>query len=227
MEDLSATEKEIQQAIALGYRAFALTVNAPRAGKRERDVRLTIEEETPDLNEGDEDNGFASGPTVARSHLYTKFDWKSAVSWLRKLTDLPIAIKGIQSWEDAVLCMEHGVHPWLSNHGGRQLEGAPSALETLLAIHRECSEVFCRCEVIVDGGICRGADIVKALALGAKGVGLGRAFLYALAFGPQGVDKAIRILKTEVETTVALLGVSRIQMLNSSYVRPANMREYP
>ncbi|RMZ41823.1 oxidoreductase [Aspergillus flavus] len=188
---------------------------------------MSSQEEASDLNEGDEDNGFASGPTVARSHLYTKFDWKSAVLWLRKLTDLPIAIKCIQSWEDAVLCMEHGVHPWLSNHGGRQLEGAPSALKTLLAIHRECSEVFCRCEVIVDGGICRGADIVKALALGAKGVGLGRAFLYALAFGPQGVDKAIRILKTEVETTVALLGVSRIQMLNSSYVRPANMREYP
>ncbi|RAQ51221.1 oxidoreductase [Aspergillus flavus] len=87
MEDLSVTENEIKQAIALGYRAFALTVDAPRAGKRERDVRLTIEEEASDLTEGDEDNGFASGPTIARSHLYTKFDWKSAVLWLRKLTD--------------------------------------------------------------------------------------------------------------------------------------------
>ncbi|KAF7623828.1 hypothetical protein F9C07_2229228 [Aspergillus flavus] len=67
MEDPSVTENEIKQAIALDYRAFALTVDAPRAGKRVRDVRLTIEEEASDLNEGDEDNGFASGPTIARS----------------------------------------------------------------------------------------------------------------------------------------------------------------
>lgn len=142
----------------------------------------------------------------------------SAVSWLRKITDLPIAIKGIQSWEDAALCMKYGVHPWLSNHGGRQLEGAPSAVDTLLAIHAHCPEVLRRCDVIVDGGISRGSDIVKALALGAKGVGLGRAFLYALALGEPGVDKAIRILKNEVETTMALLGVASVDSLNPSYV---------
>lgn len=142
----------------------------------------------------------------------------SAVSWLRNITDLPIAIKGIQSWKDAALCMKYGVHPWLSNHGGRQLEGAPSAVDTLLAIHAHCPEVIRRCDVIVDEGISRGSDIVKALALGAKGVGLGRAFLYALALREPGVDKAIRILKNEVETTMALLGVVSVDSLNPSYV---------
>lgn len=114
--------------------------------------------------------------------------------------------------------MKYGVHPWLSNHGGRQLEGAPSAIETLIEIRQNAPEVFDNCEVIVDGGIMRGADVVKAIALGAKGVALGRAFLYALAFGETGVSKAIQILRAEMETTMSLLGVTRIEDLNPSYV---------
>jgi hypothetical protein len=114
--------------------------------------------------------------------------------------------------------MHYGVHPWLSNHGGRQLDGAPSAVETLIEIRQHCPEVFDKCEVIVDGGVTRGTDIVKALALGAKGVGLGRAFLYSLVFGEVGVSKAIRILKQEVETAMVLLGVTSIDQLNCSYV---------
>lgn len=145
-------------------------------------------------------------------------DWTSAIEWLRKITDLPIAIKGIQCWEDAVLCMEYGAHPWLSNHGGRQLDSAPTAVETLISMRQHCPEVFDRCEVIVDGGITRGSDIVKAIALGAKGVGLGRPFLYSVAFGEAGASKAIRILKHEVETTMALLGITSLEQLNSSYV---------
>jgi len=151
--------------------------------------------------------------------MWSSFDWESAIEWLQGITDLPIAIKGIQSWEDASLCMKHRVHPWLSNHGGRQLEGAPSAVDTLVEIRQHCPEVFDKCEVIVDGGVTRGGDIVKALALGAKAVGLGRGFLYSLAFGEAGVSKAIRILKHEVETTMALLGVTSIDQLNSSYVK--------
>ncbi|EAU37315.1 predicted protein [Aspergillus terreus NIH2624] len=220
MNDLSVTEKEIKQAIALGYRGFALTVDAIWSGKRERDLRLSVDGgDDSDVDQDEEANdGFASGPTVKRSPIWTEFDWPSSIAWLRKITNLPIAIKGIQSWEDAVLCMEYGVHPWLSNHGGRQLEGAPSAVDTLLAIRKHCPQVFDRCEVIVDGGITRGADIVKALALGARAVGLGRGFLYALAFGERGVSRAIRILRHEVETTMALLGVTNLGQLNPSYV---------
>jgi L-lactate dehydrogenase (cytochrome) len=150
--------------------------------------------------------------------VYSHFDWPAAVKWLQGLTDLPIAIKGIQCWEDAALCMHYGVHPWLSNHGGRQLDGAPSAADTLVSIRKYCPEVFDKCEVIVDGGITRGSDVVKAVALGARAVGLGRGFLYSLVFGEKGTGKAIRILKHEVETTMALLGVSSLDQLNPSYV---------
>lgn len=150
--------------------------------------------------------------------VYSDFDWPTAVKWLQGLTDLPIAIKGIQVWEDAALCMQYGVHPWLSNHGGRQLDGAPSAADTLVSIRKHCPEVFHKCEVIVDGGITRGSDVVKAIALGARAVGLGRGFLYSLVFGERGTSKAIRILKHEIETTMALLGVSSLDQLNPSYV---------
>jgi L-lactate dehydrogenase (cytochrome) len=150
--------------------------------------------------------------------VYPHFNWSAAVKWLQGLTDLPIAIKGIQCWEDAALCMHYGVHPWLSNHGGRQLDGAPSAADTLVSIRKNCPEVFDRCEVIVDGGITRGSDIVKAIAFGARAVGLGRGFLFSLVFGERGVSKAIRMLKHEIETTMALLGVSSLDQLNPSYV---------
>jgi L-lactate dehydrogenase (cytochrome) len=132
-------------------------------------------------------------------------------------------VKGIQCWEDAALCAHYGAHPWLSNHGGRQLDGAPSALETLVEMRKHCPEVLRNCDVIVDGGIERGADVVKALALGARAVGLGRPFLYSLVFGEAGVSKAFRILQHEIETTMALLGVQSLKELNASYVSECNV----
>ncbi|KKK21934.1 hypothetical protein AOCH_000177 [Aspergillus ochraceoroseus] len=213
MRDLAVTEKEVKQAVALGYKGFALTVDAIRPGKRERDMRLGLDE----IEDDDDAERFDIGLS-RRAPVTTTFDWVQAIKWLRGLTDLPIAIKGIQCWEDSVLCMEHGVHPWLSNHGGRQLDGAPSAIDTLIEMRKHCPEVFDKCEVIVDGGVTRGTDIVKALALGAKAVGLGRAFLYSLVLGQEGVRRAIRILQSEVETTLALLGVTSVAELNASYV---------
>lgn len=134
------------------------------------------------------------------------------------MTDLPIAIKGVQSWEDAQLCMHYGVHPWLSNHGGRQLDAAPSAAETLLEIRKHCPDVLEKCEVIVDGGITRGADVVKAVALGAKGVAIGRGFLFSLAFASEGLDKAILMLKQEIKASLGLLGVSSLAELRPVHV---------
>ncbi|PCH02952.1 Aldolase-type TIM barrel [Penicillium occitanis (nom. inval.)] len=220
MADLAITEREVKHAISLGYKGFALTVDAIWAGKRERDVRAGLSETEVDGNdeEEDEDDDFSKGPSVKRPPVYPHFNWSAAVKWLQGLTDLPIAIKGIQCWEDAALCMHYGVHPWLSNHGGRQLDGAPSAADTLVSIRKNCPEVFDRCEVIVDGGITRGSDIVKAIAFGARAVGLGRGFLFSLVFGERGVSKAIRMLKHEIETTMALLGVSSLDQLNPSYV---------
>ncbi|KAJ5580010.1 oxidoreductase [Penicillium hispanicum] len=217
MRDLTVTEKEIRQAVASGYRGFCLTVDAIHVGKRERDMRLVISE-SDSSGVQDEDDGLSGGVSVNRPAVYADFTWTSAIEWLRSITDLPIAIKGIQCWEDAALCMHYGVHPWLSNHGGRQLEGAPAAAETLVEIRQHCPAVFERCEVIVDGGITRGSDIVKALALGAKGVALGRGFLFPLVFGEVGVSRAIRILKQEVEVAMALLGVSSIDQIKPSHV---------
>jgi L-lactate dehydrogenase (cytochrome) len=91
-------------------------------------------------------------------------------------------------------------------------------VETLVSIRQHCPEVFEKCEVIVDGGITRGANIVKAIALGSRGVGLGRWFLYSLVFEEAGASKVIRILQHEVETTMALLGVMSLDQLNPSYV---------
>ncbi|KAK1507142.1 FMN-dependent dehydrogenase, partial [Colletotrichum abscissum] len=148
-----------------------------------------------------------------------EFDWISAVTWIRSITNLPLAIKGIQRWQDAARCLEFdNVHPWLSNHGGRQLDSAPSSLETLIDIRKYCPTLLRSREVIMDGGVTRGADIVKAFCLGAKGVGLGRGFLFSMVYGKAGVGKAIRILKHEMETTMALLGVCSLSELDSSFV---------
>jgi L-lactate dehydrogenase (cytochrome) len=153
-----------------------------------------------------------------RRPVYVDFTFDSAIAWLRGLTNLPIVIKGIQTWEDALLCHQYGVHPWLSNHGGRQLDSAPSALETLLDIREFCPVVLQECEVLVDGGITRGSDIVKAIALGARAVGIGRGFLYAMVFGQRGVEKAMEILKHEIETTLALIGVMSVDELGPQHV---------
>lgn len=149
---------------------------------------------------------------------FTNFDWHTTVQWLCGITDLPIAIKGVQTWEDTLLCMHYGVHPWLSNHGARQLDGSPAAVDTLIEIRRHCPEVLTRCNVIVDGGITRGTDVVKALCLGATAVGLGRSFLFSLTFGEKGVAKAIRILRHEMEVCLALLGVDSLKELGPQFV---------
>ncbi|KAH8898696.1 oxidoreductase [Thozetella sp. PMI_491] len=222
MADLAITEKEIRSAIERGYKGFALTVDAIVTGNRERDRRLAIEQELQSSVEGNIDNDdqvVEGGISVTRPALYPHFDWSSSIKWLRSITDLPIAIKGVQSWRDAEMCLGYPeVHPWLSNHGGRQLEGAPSAVDTLLEIHRHCPNVFTKREVIVDGGVTRGTDIVKALCLGAKAVGIGRGFLYSLMYGEKGVSKAINILSHEVATTMALLGVTKVEDLNATYI---------
>ncbi|KAJ9646938.1 hypothetical protein H2204_000630 [Knufia peltigerae] len=226
--DLTASEHEIKLAIQRGFKGFALTVDAIRAGNRERDVRHGIEE-FEEVSEGTADNSddFTTpdgGISAIRAPVYSSFDWDSAISWLRSQTDLPIAIKGIQCWEDAAMCMKYNVHPWLSNHGGRQLDGAPSSLETLLEIRKNCPEILSRCDVIVDGGFNRGSDIVKALALGAKAVGIGRPFLFALSFGEAGISKAIGTFKKEIETTLALLGVETIAQLDPTYVDASSLQ---
>jgi L-lactate dehydrogenase (cytochrome) len=141
------------------------------------------------------------------AYIDSSLNWKD-IAWLRRATKLPIVLKGIQTAADAKLAMEHGIEGIiLSNHGGRSLDtwvsqklqmpscanpnSSPPAILALLEIRRHCPEVLSRVEVYVDGGIRRGTDILKCLCLGAKAVGMGRHFLYALNYGQEGIEHFI------------------------------------
>ncbi|KZF20754.1 hypothetical protein L228DRAFT_249565 [Xylona heveae TC161] len=140
--------------------------------------------------------------------------WRATLPWLAQHTSLPIFLKGIQTHEDAYLaslCAPQVKAIILSNHGGRAADTAPPAVHTLLEIRKYCPEVFEKLEVWVDGGIKRGTDVVKALCLGARGVGIGRAALWGLgAGGPEGVERTFEILKAELETAMRLLGAHSV-----------------
>lgn len=128
------------------------------------------------------------------------------------MTSLPIVLKGVGNVEDAKLAVRHGVKAIiLSNHGGRQVDGAQSSLETALEIHEEAPEVFEQIEVWADGGVRYGSDALKLLALGVRAVGLGRPFMYANVFGQEGVEKAIDIMKHEISIDAANIGLASIK----------------
>ncbi|OCH96387.1 hypothetical protein OBBRIDRAFT_718882 [Obba rivulosa] len=137
------------------------------------------------------------------------------IPWLRSVTKLPIALKGIQCVEDAVLAAEAGVDAILiSNHGGRQLEYSLPSIEVLYKLRKQRPDVFEKLEVYIDGGIRRGTDVLKALCLGATAVGLGRPFMFAQsAYGEEGVVKTVQILEREIVTSMRLLGVTSVKDL--------------
>jgi L-lactate dehydrogenase (cytochrome) len=141
------------------------------------------------------------------------------VAWLRTVWDGPILIKGIQTVVDAKLAVEHGVEGIiLSNHGGRQLDMAPAPFDLVPAV---AEAVAGRIEVICDGGIRRGSDIVKAVAAGANAAMGGRLFLYALAAaGERGVDHVLDLLRTGTERTMALVGASTVADLGPELLEP-------
>ena len=135
------------------------------------------------------------------------------------MTSLPIIVKGIMTVEDAKLAVKAGVKAIvLSNHGGRNIDFSPSPLEIALEIYEEAPEIFNQTEVLADGGVRYGTDVLKLLALGVKAVGLGRPFMYANVYGWEGVAKAIELLKAEIAGDAANLGVGDLKQINSSYV---------
>lgn len=144
--------------------------------------------------------------------------WKSTIAFLRKTTKLKIILKGIMAAEDAQLAVEYGVDGIIvSNHGGRQLDCVPSTIKALPGIAEVVNR---RIPVIFDGGIRRGSDVFKTLALGADFVLVGRPALWGLAFdGRQGVETVMHILEREFSRTMALAGVSRVQDITSSFLR--------
>lgn len=148
----------------------------------------------------------------------TLFDW-SFYDELRTMTSLPIVPKGINSVADAKIAVEKGAPAIiLSNHGGRHLDGAPSPFQTALKIYDEAPEIFNQTEVLADGGVRYGGDILKFLALGVKAVGLGRSFMYANLYGTEGVEKAIQLLKMEMFLDAVNMGLTDLADLDVSYV---------
>jgi L-lactate dehydrogenase (cytochrome) len=190
----------IAKARRLGYKALVVTVDSAVIGKREEDERYQAElsygagdAEIPRTSADDHATVESNLPILRGAHSST-LDWDDLV-WIRECwgDSGPIVLKGIQTAEDAKLAYGAGVDGiYLSNHGGRQADHAPSSIRTLLEIRRFCPEVLDKMEIYLDGGVRRGADIIKALALGATAVGLGRPFLYACAYGTEGVLKAIQ-----------------------------------
>lgn len=180
------------------FKFICLTLDAPVPGKRELDEKQSFKNAVKvasGVKTSDEPNRPGGGGVGQQLFFGTASDltWKITLPWLAKHTDLPIVLKGIQTHEDAFLAAKYAPQVKaviLSNHGGRALDTAPPAVHTLLEIRKHCPQVFDQIEVWVDGGIKRGTDVVKALCLGARAVGIGRAALFGLGAGGQkGVER--------------------------------------
>jgi len=236
--DHKLVEEVLAGAKAAGFTGLVLTVDTPVAGNRERDPRNQFSI-PPKINLRSAIYAamapgymwdMATTPTIGPVNvegqnadmgivdfINTQFDpsvtW-DYVRWLRSIWDGKIAIKGISKPEDAGRVIEYGADcVWVSNHGGRQLDTAPATIELLPDI---AAAVEGRAEIILDSGIRRGSDIVKALALGADAVAIGRPYLYGLgAAGEAGVAKAIDILATELRRTMGLIGVPDVKDLDA------------
>ena len=194
--DRGRTLDQLAEARAAGYGAVVLTVDLPLVGRRERDLRL----------------GFAVPPELP-AHYGTLLDVDPTVTWtdlewIRSATGLPLVLKGIVTSEDTVLAVEHGVDAvWVSNHGGRQLDGVAASIDALPEVVEAAGG---DCEVYVDGGFRRGADVVKALALGARAAFVARPVAAGLAVGgEQGVARVLELFHDEIGRALGLLGCTR------------------
>jgi 4-hydroxymandelate oxidase len=215
--DLGLTEAIVRRAEDAGCKALVVTVDSPVLGHHTRDVRngfLDLPagmccENLRDIRGGEQ-------PAVRQIVMSADLSWDS-IDWLRETTVLPIVIKGIQHPADAEIAVAHGVNALIvSNHGGRQLDSAPASIEQLPEI---VDAVGGRIPVLVDGGVRRGTDVVKALALGADAVAVGRPIIWGLAAaGEAGVSSVLETLRAELDQTLALCGCS-LRELSRDLVR--------
>ncbi len=226
-KDRGATEALVHRVEAAGCRALVVTVDAPLLGRRERDVRnrfgLPPEIGVENLNAA----GYAPVPSAgAESGLAAYFadlldpalTW-DVVPWLRSITKLPILIKGIVRADDAVRAIAGGASGVVvSNHGGRQLDSSPATIDVLPRI---VEAVAGRGEILLDGGVRRGTDVIKAIALGARAVLVGRPVLWGLAAGGrEGVAMALGLLRRELDLAMALCGCADVRAITRDLVAP-------
>ena len=244
--DRGLVREMVDRAAASSYEALVLTVDTAVLGRRERDVRRgfslppaigprtivdgalhpgwTLDflrnEPIRFANVVGRDVGDGASPVTLADYVNAQFDpalsWAD-VDWLRSIWDGPIVIKGIQTVEDAVLAADAGVEAIaLSNHGGRQLDGAPAVFDLVAPV---ADAVGDRTEIICDGGVRRGSDIVKVVAAGAHVAMAGRAYLYALgAAGERGVDRLLEWFRADVVRTMSLCGVGRVSDISPDLI---------
>jgi isopentenyl diphosphate isomerase/L-lactate dehydrogenase-like FMN-dependent dehydrogenase len=205
--DNTWVDQLIDRAKAAGYMALALTVDSAYYGRRERQLL----------------SGWR--PPSMRGYGEELRIWQARLTWewmeqMQQRGGLPFLVKGIQTAEDAAIAVEHGVDAiYVSNHGGRQMDHGDGTIDILPEV---VSAVRGRAEIIIDGGFLRGTDVLKAIALGANAVGLGRLQAWALAAGGQpGLVRALEILEAEIKNAMGLIGVRRLDELDASYVKAA------
>jgi 4-hydroxymandelate oxidase len=204
----------VQGARASGFSALVLTVDTPVLGRRERDLRSGFE--IPSNLRIGALGGGGFTPRSAFEGMSASVTWKD-LERFASLSDLPLVLKGILTAEDARLACAHDVQAIIvSNHGGRQLDGACATLDALPAI---VEEVAGRLEVLVDGGVRRGTDVVKALALGARAVLVGRPVVWGLVVGGEpGVARVLELLRAELELGMQLVGCREVHELTHAHL---------
>ncbi|KAI0438068.1 mitochondrial cytochrome-like protein b2 [Xylaria telfairii] len=217
-KDRRKSEKLLRVVKERGVKAIFVTIDAPVIGKREADERLKADESMKLPMSGMEAKNDAKGGSLGRimgQFIDASLTW-DAVTWLRKAAPgLPIVLKGIQTAMDAVKAMEVGVEAiYITNHGGRSLDTSPATILVLLELQKCCPQIFDKLEVYIDGGITRGTDIFKAMCLGAKAVGIGRGFLFALNYGKAGIEHFVNILTDELETTMQQCGITSLDQVH-------------
>ena len=220
-KDRAITEKIVRHAESRGCKGLFITVDAPQLGRREKDMRSKFTEAGSNIQSGAETDNSQGAARAISSFIDPGLSWKD-IPWFQSITKMPIVLKGVQRVEDVIRAIESGVQGVvLSNHGGRQLDFARSGIEVLAEVMPVLRERGWenRIEIFVDGGVRRATDIIKALCLGAKAVGIGRPFIYAMsAYGLPGVDRAMKLLKDEMEMNMRLIGCSSIDQLNPTLV---------
>jgi isopentenyl diphosphate isomerase/L-lactate dehydrogenase-like FMN-dependent dehydrogenase len=204
--DRAKTDAAIEEAVESGFSALVLTVDVPYLGRRERDARVDFKVPEHLTVQGD-----MFGEAFDATASWRDLEWLAGYG-------LPIVLKGILTAEDAVLACEHGAAAVVvSNHGGRQLDGVPASLDVLEEVVEAVGD---RAELLLDGGVRRGTDVLKALALGARAVLIGRPMLWGLAAaGEEGVTDVLRMFQEEIELGLALLGCTSPAGVSRAHVQ--------
>jgi isopentenyl diphosphate isomerase/L-lactate dehydrogenase-like FMN-dependent dehydrogenase len=217
--DRGVVQDLLARAAVNGFTALVLTVDLPELGRRERDLRTGFEipEEIPvPIFLSLAESVGAISPTDINWAVDKSLTWRD-LEWLRSVSSLPLLVKGILTAQDAVLAVESGAEGVIvSNHGGRQLDGVAAALDALPEVVEAVGD---RATVLMDSGIRRGTDVVKALALGAEAVLAGRAPLWGLATGgADGVQAVLELLREEIALALALCGCASPEAVSGTHV---------